>query len=118
MRGFILSLIQRLQPIRSMKVSASFDRALEDSDINEDPRIIQVVSSKSEVFRNGLLTGKEKTVNNHQTVVPFSSIISRISDDYSVVYSYNEGKSRSMRFGSRIIGTRMAGYFVKDLTTD
>jgi len=101
-----------------MKVYDSFDRALEDSDINEDPRIIQVVSSKSEVFRNSLLTGKEKTVNNRQTVVPFSSIISRISDDYSVVYSYNEGKSRSMRFGSRIICTRMAGFFVKDLTID
>jgi hypothetical protein len=50
-----------------MKVNDSFGRALEDSDTYEDPRIIQVVSSKTEVFRNSLLTGKEKTVNKSQT---------------------------------------------------
>lgn len=67
MRGFILSLIQLLRPIRSMKVCDSFDRALEDSDTYEDPGIIQVVSSKTEVFRTSLLTDKEKTVNKSQT---------------------------------------------------
>jgi len=51
-----------------MKVYDSYDHALADSYTYEDPGVIQVVSSKTEAHRNALLAGKDKAVNNRQTV--------------------------------------------------
>lgn len=51
-----------------MQVYDSYDHALADSHTYEDPGIIQVVSSKTEAYRNALLAVKDQTVNNRQTV--------------------------------------------------
>lgn len=51
-----------------MQVYHSYDHALADSHTYEDPGVIQVVSSKTEAYRNALLAGKDQTVNNRQTV--------------------------------------------------
>ena len=67
-RSFVPPILWRLRPARSMKVYDSYDDALVDSHTYEDPGVIQVVSSKTEAYRNALLAGKDKTVNNRQTV--------------------------------------------------
>ena len=51
-----------------MKEYDSYDCALADSHTYEDPGVVQVVSSKTEAYRNALLAGEDKTVNNRQTV--------------------------------------------------
>lgn len=51
-----------------MRLYNSYDCALADSHTYEDPGVIQVVSSKTEAYRNALLAGKDKTVSNRQTV--------------------------------------------------
>ena len=67
-RAFIPPILWRLCPTRSMEIYDNYDRALADSHTYEDPGVIQVVSSKTEAYRNALLAGKDKTVNNRQTV--------------------------------------------------
>ena len=67
-RAFIPSILWRLRPARSSKVYDSYEHALADSHTYEDPGVIQVVSSKTEAHKNALPAGKDKTVNNRQTV--------------------------------------------------
>ena len=68
MRAFIPPILWRLRPKRSIKAYDSYDSALAGSYTYEDPGVIQIVSSKTEAYRNALLAGKDKTVNNCQTV--------------------------------------------------
>ena len=68
LEAFIPSILLRMRPKQSMRAYDSYDRALADSHTYEDPGVIQVVSSKTGAYRNALLAGKDKTVNNRQTV--------------------------------------------------
>jgi len=85
------------------------------SDGTEQPIVTKQITNLSDhgpgtLFPEGLTN---RRTSQPLIIVPFKSILSRVSVGYDVVFSFKESESRSVLIGSKIVVTRAVGFLMK-----